>query len=108
MTDAEREQLKKRLLAKLLADVREAKSIGYAATEFLKMLEHGPVAACTQVIMATKLPTGFSRLYELKRLDLTAEAASVDGPWRLLFAPEVITAANARLRQFGRADLVRA
>jgi hypothetical protein len=107
MTPTERDALKKQLLAKLLADARESKSIGYPPTEFLKMLEKGAVEACTQVIMATKLPSGFGRLYELKRLDLTAEATVVNGPWRALFPSDVIDAANKRLRQFQRPDLVR-
>lgn len=71
------------------------------------MLGHGVVEACTHVIMDKKLPSGFARLYELKRLDLTAEATVVGGPWRVLFPREVIDAANARLHQFDRPDLVR-
>lgn len=103
----DRKKLEQLLLAKLLADVREAKALGYPATDFLKMLEKGAVSACTQVIMAKKLPSGFARLYELKALQLSAEATTVDGPWRDLFPKEVIEAANKRLKQFERPDLVR-
>jgi hypothetical protein len=107
LTEPERVSLRKKLLAKLLADCREAKAIGYPPNDFLAMLERGAVEACTQVIMATKLPSGFAKLYELKRLELTAEATVVDGPWRALFPREVIDAANKRLKRFDRADLVR-
>jgi len=107
LTEAERDSLRKRLLEKLLADTRKCRELGYSPTEFLKMLERGPVEACTQVITSRKLPAGFARLYQMGHLELTAEATTVDGPWRLLFPPEVMSAANKRLEQFNRPDLVR-
>jgi hypothetical protein len=55
--------------------------------------------------MAPKLPEGFGKLFELGRLELTAEAVVVQVPWRALFEQQVIDAANNRLRKFARPDL---
>ena len=108
MTEAERRSFENRLRERLLKDAHEAKRIGYNPYQFLGLIiDNGPVQACVRVIMAPTIPPGFGRLAELQRLDLTAEATVVDGPWRVLFEREVIDAANKRLTQFERPDLVR-
>jgi hypothetical protein len=69
------------------------------------MSKHGPVEACRQVIMASKIPDGFIRLLELKRLELTAEATVLRGPWQALFSEAVLAQARGRLVAYGREDL---
>jgi hypothetical protein len=69
------------------------------------LAESGPVGACVRVIMAPKIPDGFLRLLELKRLDLTAEAVVLDHRWRCLFESKVLEQARKRLRQYDRPDL---
>ena len=106
-TDRERKSLEKRLGEKLLTFCAESKIIGYNPRDFLRMLaQHGPVNACVRVIMPEELPPGFGRLAILQRLDLTVEAAVVNGPWKILFEKSVIDRANKRLIQFERPDLV--
>jgi len=101
------EILEHKLLLRLVADCAESERIGYRPSYFRRMIaECGAKGACIQVIMARRLPEGFSKLCELGRLDLTAERAVLDGEWRGLFGPAVLQMARRRLRQFGRADLI--
>jgi hypothetical protein len=46
--------------------------------------------------MASKIPDGFIRLLELKRMELTAEAAVLRGPWQALFTEAVLEQARRR------------
>ena len=68
------------------------------------MSKHGPVAACRQVIMASKITDGFIRLLELKRSELTAEATVLRGPRQALFSEAVLARARGRLVAYGRED----
>jgi hypothetical protein len=87
-------------------DCEESENIGYSPRQFRIMVaESGPVGACIRVIMAPKIPDGFLRLLELKRLDLTAEATVLRQLWRALFDPAVLEQARKRLRQYNRPDL---
>ena len=106
LTVAECNRLTGQLAEQLRQDCYEARRIGYKPKLFLAMLsKDGPAAACRQVIMSVKIPDGFMRLLELKRLDLTAEAAVLRGPWRALFGEEVLSQARSRLRSYDREDL---
>jgi hypothetical protein len=69
------------------------------------MAVSGPISACEQVILSQKIPDGFLTLLELKRLDLTAEATVLRGPWKSLFGDEVLEAARKRLRDYQHSDL---
>ncbi len=106
MTDAERRKVEGQLREQLRQDCDEARKIGYNPSLFLvRLSKHGPVEACREVIMASKIPDGFMCLLELKRLELTAEATVLRGPWRLLFSDAVLEQARERLIAFGRGDL---
>lgn len=106
LTEAERRRLEGLLREQIRQDCDESESIGYSPRQFRIMLaESGPVGACYRVIMSAKIPDGFIRLLELKRLDLTAEATVLRGPWRALFEVAVLEQARKRLRQYERPDL---
>jgi len=106
LTDAQKRELEAKLLERLRRDCDESQSIGYPPRVFRVMIsESGPVGACIRVIAAKRIPDGFIRLLELNRLDLTAEHAVLDGPWRCLFAQNVLEAARKRLRDYNRPDL---
>jgi hypothetical protein len=66
---------------------------------------NGPIDACVKVIMSRKIPDGFLVLLEKKRLELTAEATVLRGPWKALFDPPVLNEARQRLQKYGRPDL---
>ena len=74
------------------------------------MANFGPLEACRKVIVSTPPPDGFIRLLELERagydaLKLTAEAAVLRGPWRVLFEEPIRELARKRLVEYGRRDL---
>jgi hypothetical protein len=106
LSDAERRRLEAQLLEQLRQDCDESESIGYRPKMFRQMLaESGPVGACRRVIMSVKIPDGFLALLEKDRLELTAEATVLRGPWRALFSPEELDRARKRLRYYNRPDL---
>jgi hypothetical protein len=106
LTEGERRRLEAQLGDQLRIDCAEAEGIGYSPKKFRSMLsESGPRGACVRVIMSTKVPDGFLTLLELERLDLTAEATVLRGPWRVLFDLDVLDVARKRLRDYKRPDL---
>jgi hypothetical protein len=106
LAEAERRRLEGKLGEQLRQDCEESESIGYSPKQFRMMLaESGPVGACQRVILSPRIPDGFLRLLELERLDLTAEATVLRGPWRILFGTDVLEQARKRLRQYNRPDL---
>lgn len=75
---------------------------GYRPTYFLRMLEnYGPVNTATQLATANKFHEGFTKLWELGRLDLTVEAIMLRDPHRELFPKEVLAKASSRLKALG-------
>ena len=53
-----------------------AKEIGYTASKFFQMLEqHGGLQTARNLINASTISSGYTRLWELKRLDLSVEAS---------------------------------
>jgi len=75
---------------------------GYRATAFLGMLnKRGGLQTARQLINSTKVSEGYTRLWELGRLDLTVEATVVDDPrWHPLFRPDELDRARKRLRDY--------
>ena len=82
-----------------LEDLDECKRLGYNPGYFLRMLEqYGAVEATRRLINSNKWPEGFTRLFEMGRLDLTLEAGIYDNPkFRTLFDEKTLAACEARL-----------
>jgi hypothetical protein len=77
---------------------RAANEIGYRPGLFLRMVnDRGGLAAARQLINDRKPSDGFTRLWQLKRLDLSVEAVALREPWNQLFTPEELTRARERL-----------
>ncbi len=54
---------------------------GYRPSYFLQMLRnYGPVDTAIRLVMAPKFHEGFTKLWELGRLDLTVEAIILRNP----------------------------
>ena len=74
----------------------------YRPTYFLRMLDnYGAVGTATQLATAIKFHEGFTKLWELGRLDLTVEAIMLRRPYRQLFPKEVLDKASDRLKALG-------
>jgi hypothetical protein len=77
LSDVERRRLEAQLGEQLRGDCEESERLCYSPRQFRIMLaESGPIGAC----MARKIPDGFLKLLELKRLDLAAEATILRPP----------------------------
>ena len=102
LIQSERDRLVRALGKRLYDDAAKCRRIGYNPSIFLGMIQdHGPVEAGRRVIMDDELPSGFSRLWELHALDLTAEYTILHGEWIELFDPAVRDRAEKRLGQYG-------
>jgi len=98
MTDKLERQFHERLLDiyKLLAG-----QYGYHATRFIQMLnQQGAVETVTALIHSTEPSEGYTKLWELRRLDLSVEALSLRAEWQELFTDEDREAATARLNSY--------
>jgi hypothetical protein len=86
----------------MLSIYHEAKKVGYTAGYFLRMLsELGPTETARRLIESETPSDGFTRLYELGRLDLTVEALALVPEWRDLFTNEQRRTARDRLLEYG-------
>ena len=71
----------------------------YRATRFLQMVEqYGGVSAAKQLLHSPGHPEGLTKLWELRRLDLSMEALVLKDPWKTLFTEEDIRIARKRLK----------
>jgi hypothetical protein len=78
----------------------EAEKAGYRPFEFLRMVDRGgALPTARRLIMSSAPSSGFTRLWELNRLDLTVEALALREPWRRLFTEEELGKARQRLAQ---------
>lgn len=78
----------------------EAATFDYRPMTFLRMLsDHGGVETARRLIRG---PTsGFTKLWEHRRLDLSVEALILKPEWHSLFTDEERKLARARLREYG-------
>jgi hypothetical protein len=75
---------------------------GYRATYFLQMVEeHGGVEAARRLIQSVQPGEGLTRLWELKRLDLSVEAYVSRAEYTPLFTEEERMIASSRLKAYG-------
>jgi hypothetical protein len=82
---------------------RAKRETGYQPSHFLRMVsEVGGLAAARQLIRADNPSSGFTTLWEKKRLDLTVEALALQEQYRRLFDDEELEMAERRLAEFGR------
>jgi hypothetical protein len=80
---------------------KEATKAGYRPTEFLKMISReSPLLVAKRLIMSKTPSSGFTRLWELKRLDLTVEALALSGQWKHLFSQQERERAESRLEKY--------
>lgn len=97
-----KEDLKHKFNAEMFHIYEKAKTeCKYNATRFLKMLnEHGGIQTAKTLIHSKNITLGLSKLWELKRLDLTVEALIVENDWGDIFSKEEIEIAKEQLERF--------
>jgi hypothetical protein len=80
----------------------EARKEGYTPSYFLKMLsEHGGVETARRLVNSVSPSEGFTRLWIMKRLDLSVEALILQPEWQTLFLDEEREQARKRLKDYG-------
>ncbi len=62
---------------------------------------HGAYQAAVNLVRTSQPPAGFTRLYELGRIDLPVEALVIEPRFVDLFSQEDRDSALARLRKYG-------
>lgn len=78
----------------------EAAGFGYKPTKFRQMLAQlGGVETARRLIRG-KATSGFTKLWEHRRLDLSVEALVIDPQWRALFSDEEAAIARRRLEDY--------
>ncbi|KRB07985.1 HNH endonuclease [Lysobacter sp. Root690] len=83
----------------LRSAVAEAEKLKYRPTQFKKMLDaYGGFETVKRVLESGKPSDGFTRLWELGRLELTCEAIIVETKWRWHFDDDVVARAEKLLR----------
>ena len=81
---------------------RAAVEIGYRATRFWGMvIDHGALEAAKRLLREPEEQSGLTRLWELRRLDLSVEALVLQEPWDTLFSDEERQKARDRLDAHG-------
>jgi hypothetical protein len=77
----------------------DAKAAGYNATYFVQMLdEHGGLETARRLVLRPAPSDGFTKLWEMKRLDLSVEALVLRSEFRPLVGSEMVSAARRRAR----------
>ncbi len=75
---------------------------GYNATRFIQIVnEQGGLIAAKRLINSSNYSEGLTRLWEIKRLDISLEATVLQEPWRQLFTQEEMTKARDKLAKLG-------
>ena len=87
----------------MFAIYHEAKGIGYTPSLFRRMLhEQGALRTARQLINASRPSDGYTRLWELGRLDLSVEAVVYNNAeWHSLFTDDELQRCRKRLADYG-------
>ena len=79
---------------------RESRRLGYVPTRFLQMLnEQGALVTVNQLLASDPHHDGFTRLWDLRRLDLSLECVVPRPVFRPLFTEKELNVARWRLRK---------
>lgn len=94
--------LEKKFHRAMIGIYEEAKKNGYTPSYFLRMIaEYGAVETAQQLVNSDKPSEGFTRLYMMKRMDLSIEALILNSEWWSLFTEDERARADRRLRENG-------
>lgn|GEM_PF-2048336 len=95
-------QLSRKLDAAIAEAVQECRRIGYNPAYFVEMLHrHGGIETARRLITTRAASDGFTKLWELGRLDLSVEAVALRPELAPLFTRDELDAARRRLDDYG-------
>ena len=95
------DSLEDRWHAEMVGVHEDAKSAGYNASRFIQMVnEQGGLVAAKALINSTQPSDGFTKLWELGRLDITVEARALKLEFRELFSPLEVKKCRERLASY--------
>ena len=81
---------------------RAKSECNYNAVRFHQMVQqNGGLATAKKLLASNHYPEGLTRLWELKRLDISLEALVLKEPWCGLFTTEELAVARKRLKELG-------
>ena len=95
------EDLKKQFEADMFQIYKEAAKIGYKPHLFLQMITESNNIIATARQLIQKDTYGFSKLYDLKRLDLSVEFYILKDKYHTLFTDEDRVKSKDRLEEYG-------
>lgn len=96
------DQLEREFADACLFAIEESRGLGYDPTAWADMVRrYGAAEAARRLLVSGGIQTGFQRLVDLDRVDLTIEWAVLSERWAPLFRDEHRDAARWRLRQAG-------
>lgn len=85
----------------LLDAAKQCSQLGYKPTEFVRMVhERGGLETARSLLHSPSASSGFTRLWELRRLDLSLEAHILQPAWRELFTRVERDIARKRLAEY--------
>ena len=101
MNKAHQSHLETEFHQRMLLVHEQAKTeCNYHATRFQSLvLSQGGLNAAKQLLSSHQHSQGLTRLWEEGRLDLSMEAAVLEGKWRELFTPDELEKAKLRLTE---------
>jgi 5-methylcytosine-specific restriction enzyme A len=92
----------KTLEGELRRCVEECRAAGYNPSYFVQMIDdRGALGACRKLINDNAPSEGFTKLWELGRVDLTVEAVALRSPYSGLFTQAERLKARHRLEEYG-------
>ena len=95
-------KLEERFHQEMLDTYNQAAKLGYRATYFLQVAhEHGGVGAAKMLLAKSASASGFERLWELGRLDISVEALVLKPEFMALFSDAERQVARERLAELG-------
>ena len=102
--------VERRFSKAMFAIYDEAREIGYTPSVFLRMLhDKGAIETARHLINTPRPSDGYTRLWELGRLDLSVEAVVHDNEeWHGLFAEQELRRCKKRLADYGYFEISKA
>ncbi len=96
-------RLEKQLEQKLIEASEICRTIyRYYPSRFLQIMNSkSAVETAKQLVMDSKYHEGLTKLWELKRLDLTVEAIIIQDPYCKLFSDEILVKTKEKLNELG-------
>jgi hypothetical protein len=92
----------KTLEGELRRCVDECRILGYNPSYFVQMIDdRDALGACRKLITHNTPSEGFTKLWELGRMDLTVEAVALRSPHNALFTQTECLKARRRLEEYG-------